>query len=109
MIAGANGDTSTPDTSPARQDATAESLNDPHRPFQEASADANVKGENVRSHDTADGAGPVLDEVTKQLTSRLGRPQIAEDGQPRYYGATSNLVEDSVQIPSDVGDDKERD
>jgi hypothetical protein len=32
-----------------------------------------------------------LDDVTKQLTSRLGRLQIAEDGRPRYYGATSNL------------------
>lgn len=32
-----------------------------------------------------------LTDVTRQLTSRLGRLQIAEDGQARYYGATSNL------------------
>lgn len=31
------------------------------------------------------------DEVTRQLSSRLGRLQIAEDGQLRYFGATSNL------------------
>lgn len=30
-------------------------------------------------------------DVTRQLTSRLGRLQMAEDGRPRYYGATSNL------------------
>ena len=32
-----------------------------------------------------------LNDVTRQLTSRLGRLQIAEGGQARYYGATSNL------------------
>jgi hypothetical protein len=31
------------------------------------------------------------DDPTEQLTSRLGRLQIAEDGRLRYYGATSNL------------------
>lgn len=31
------------------------------------------------------------DEPTEQLASRLGRLRIAEDGQLRYYGATSNL------------------
>ncbi|KAK5204078.1 hypothetical protein LTS03_009873 [Exophiala xenobiotica] len=32
-----------------------------------------------------------LNDVTRQLTSRLGRLQITEGGQARYYGATSNL------------------
>jgi Fungal specific transcription factor domain len=50
------------------------------------------KGEKVRSHEMANGSNTdVLDDVTRQLSSRLGRLQIAEDGQPRYYGATSNL------------------
>lgn len=31
------------------------------------------------------------DEVTKQLSSRIGSLQIAEDGQLHYYGATSNM------------------
>ncbi|OAL40265.1 hypothetical protein AYO20_00685 [Fonsecaea nubica] len=30
-------------------------------------------------------------DVTEQLTNRLGRLQIAEDGHPRYFGSTSNL------------------
>ena len=29
--------------------------------------------------------------VTRELSSRQGRLQIAEDGHPRYYGATSNM------------------
>lgn len=29
--------------------------------------------------------------VTEQLTNRLGKLQIAEDGHPRYFGSTSNL------------------
>lgn len=32
-----------------------------------------------------------LSDVTRQLTSRLGRLQITEGGQARYYGAMSNL------------------
>jgi hypothetical protein len=32
-----------------------------------------------------------IDEITKQISDRFGRFQIAEDGQVRYYGATSNL------------------
>ncbi|OAL33724.1 hypothetical protein AYO20_07062 [Fonsecaea nubica] len=45
----------------------------------------------VRSHDFDDQDEEHVDSITKNLTSRLGRLQIAEDGQPRYYGATSNL------------------
>ena len=67
-------------------DATIESAS-----RREGSADLS-KAEKVRSHDTANsGSADVLDDVTRQLSSRLGRLQIAEDGQPRYYGATSNL------------------
>lgn len=49
---------------------------------------APMKGTRSRAQgdDTADDA---LGDITKQLTSRLGRLQIAEDGKPRYYGATS--------------------
>jgi hypothetical protein len=32
-----------------------------------------------------------VDEVTTNLSSRVGKLQVAEDGQLRYYGATSNL------------------
>ncbi|KIW36803.1 uncharacterized protein PV06_10925 [Exophiala oligosperma] len=39
---------------------------------------------------SADDAATVND-VTRQLTSRLGRLQITEGGQARYYGAMSNL------------------
>ncbi|EHY53079.1 hypothetical protein HRR83_006080 [Exophiala dermatitidis] len=38
-----------------------------------------------------DELATTVSDMTKQLTSRLGRLQIAEDGLPRYYGATSNL------------------
>ena len=49
-----------------------------------------VAGE-VRPAPRQEVSGSALDDVTKQLTSRLGRLQMAEDGRPRYYGATSNL------------------
>jgi len=91
LIASLSRGTATPDTSPGSQDATTEAFGDLPSAVRENSADQNSKGEKVRSHDVANEAGPVLDDVTRQITSRLGRLQIAEDGQPRYYGATSNL------------------
>jgi hypothetical protein len=48
----------------------------------------------ARSSENADGEGAqggTVDDITTQIVSRLGRLQIAEDGQPRYFGATSNL------------------
>lgn len=48
--------------------------------------DEAVKTSRSRSQDD-----DTLGDVTKQLTSRLGRLQIAEDGRPRYYGAMSNM------------------
>ena len=87
-FAGENG---TPDALAANQEATAEITHNKLLSRRESSAELS-KAEKVRSHDMANEAGAdVLDDVTRQLTSRLGRLQIAEDGQPRYYGATSNL------------------
>lgn len=55
------------------------------------SEQASSKNSRVRSHNMENDQSASLKDVTKQLTSRLGRLQITEDGQPRYYGATSNL------------------
>lgn len=55
------------------------------------SQEPNIKIGRARPHDLSDVQASSLNDVTKQLTSRLGRLQIAEDGQARYYGATSNL------------------
>jgi hypothetical protein len=64
----------------SQQDASAVGFDEP-----------NPTNPKVRLHDVTDERSPVLDNVTSQITSRLGRLQIAEDGQRRYYGATSNL------------------
>lgn len=44
-----------------------------------------------RSVGTPSDCSEDLVNVTEQLTNRLGRLQIAEDGHPRYFGSTSNL------------------
>jgi hypothetical protein len=86
-----NGDNTTPGTSPASPDAVAEISNEQQYSTAESLEELNSKIQKVRSHNIANERPPVLDDVTRQITSRLGRLQIAEDGQPRYYGATSNL------------------
>ena len=81
----------TPNASTVSQEAKADTIQDQLRSRRESSVDLS-KSEKVRSHDMAnEGGTDSLDDVTRQLTSRLGRLQIAEDGQPRYFGATSNL------------------
>ncbi|KAH8817158.1 fungal-specific transcription factor domain-containing protein [Xylogone sp. PMI_703] len=87
-----NRDNITPGTSPASLDASSDISNN-HRHY---SALEKLEGQNsetskVRSYTITNERLPVLDDVTSQISSRLGRLQIAEDGQPRYYGATSNL------------------
>lgn len=77
----------TPETSPASQDNSPNALNVGNL----SSDEPGTKVGRPRPQDMADDDLPSLNDVTKQLTSRLGRLQIAEDGQPRYYGATSNL------------------
>jgi hypothetical protein len=86
-----NRDNATPGTSPASLDAAAEIPNEQQYSTAESLEELNSKTLKVRSHNIANERQPVLDDVTRQITSRLGRLQIAEDGQPRYYGATSNL------------------
>lgn len=86
-----NSDTATPDTSPASLDTGAEISTEQQFPTAENPGVLNTKAQKVRLHNIVNERTPVLDEVTSQITSRLGRLQIAEDGQPRYYGATSNL------------------
>jgi hypothetical protein len=49
------------------------------------------KDDHAQSVGAVDDDDISLDGVTKQLSSRLGSLQIAEDGQLRYFGATSNL------------------
>jgi hypothetical protein len=85
-----NRDNTTPGTSPASPDAIAEISNEQQYSTAE-SLEELPKIQKVRSHNISNERPPVLDDVARQITSRLGRLQIAEDGQPRYYGATSNL------------------
>jgi hypothetical protein len=85
-----NRDNTTPGTSPASPDAIAEIWNEQQYSTAE-SLEELPKIQKVRSHNISNERPPVLDDVARQITSRLGRLQIAEDGQPRYYGATSNL------------------
>ncbi|KPI36587.1 Nitrogen assimilation transcription factor nit-4 [Cyphellophora attinorum] len=54
-------------------------------------SDSAAKLTRTRSQIQAELPDDPFSEVARQLTSRLGRLQIAEDGRPRYYGATSNL------------------
>ena len=56
-----------------------------------SSDEPSTKISRPRPRDKANDDPPSLTDVTNQLASRFGRLQIAEDGQPRYYGATSNL------------------
>lgn len=43
------------------------------------------------SFSTRDDSGSTVEDVTAQLTSRLGRLQISGDGRAHYFGPTSNL------------------
>lgn len=81
----------TPDSSPASLDAVAEISNEQPSSTAENSEQPSYKSLKLRSHEIVHETPPVLDDVTSQITSRLGRLQVAGDGQPRYYGATSNL------------------
>ncbi|OAP58401.1 hypothetical protein AYL99_07491 [Fonsecaea erecta] len=79
-----------PHTNPSGQDIVARSPGLLPAAERVDSSTTSTRGK-VRPHDSDDQDGAHLDSITKHLTSRLGRLQIAEDGQPRYYGATSNL------------------
>ncbi|EXJ84397.1 hypothetical protein A1O3_05064 [Capronia epimyces CBS 606.96] len=81
----------TPETSAASQDLSPPTANIVQLPASDpvtSSGEVTTKLSRMRSQEDL---APGLSDVTKQLTSRMGRLQIAEDGQPRYYGATSNL------------------
>ncbi|PYI09598.1 fungal-specific transcription factor [Aspergillus sclerotiicarbonarius CBS 121057] len=48
--------------------------------------------EDTMQQDPHDGDADSDDEVTDQLSCRLGRLQVTHDGQLRYFGSTSNLT-----------------
>lgn len=91
LVPNSNRDNATPGTSPASLDAAAKISNERQYSTAESSEELNSKIPKVRSHNIANERPLALDDVARQITTRLGRLQIAEDGQPRYYGATSNL------------------
>lgn len=71
-----------------RQLARREALSKSNSPIPTMSKDDRArKWSVVTSIPSPDDSG----DVTEQLTNRLGRLQIAEDGHPRYFGSTSNL------------------
>ena len=75
---------------PAEGESIGETALDPMDPPSEESRpaweDATVP------EDPGDGDGDSDDEVTDQLSCRLGRLQVTHDGQLRYFGSTSNLT-----------------
>ncbi|RDL30011.1 uncharacterized protein BP5553_10638 [Venustampulla echinocandica] len=91
LVPNFNGDNATPGTLPASLDAVPKILNEQQHSSAESLEELNSKIPKVRSLHIANERPLVLDDVARQITTRLGRLQIAEDGQPRYYGATSNL------------------